>query len=74
MPNIKLGGFLNQKYIVTHTWVITKKNSNVFKGRLVEYKSDKDKKLSIKRYPEKIRSHLLGMINDLENPVNGKCT
>ena len=48
-----------------HPWTINQKNVDVFERRYVEYKSEKDKKPSMKRYSEKIRVQLRDMIDDL---------
>lgn len=43
---------------------------DIFEGRYVEYKSEKDKKSSMKEHLEN-RPHLHDMINELKNVVNG---
>ena len=43
-----------------------RKIRDVFEGRYVEYKTEKDQKLSMAKYLEKDRSHLHDTINDLQ--------
>ena len=43
-----------------------RKIRDVFEGRYVEYKTEKDQNLSMAKYLEKDRSHLHDTINDLQ--------
>lgn len=45
---------------------------DVFEGRHVQYKSEKDKNLSVIEYLEKVRPHLRYMINDLRKSSDSR--